>query len=146
MLSSNVEVSTNVGLDVLHKLFGPKEAQRSFDIMQRREKGELLEEPEMTWREMLASRSVRGLLVLGGGVAFFSQAQGIESIMYYSSIILDEGGLSRDGMLTATMVMGFFKLAAIIVQSFAVDDVGRRPLLLLSSVGMSLSMLVLSFS
>merc|ERR1712094_102701 len=85
-------------------------------------------------------------MLIGGGVAFFSQASGQEAILYYSSVILEEAGLSRNTMLEVVVMIGCFKLGAIIVQAFVVDDVGRRPMLMISSFGMTLSMLVLGLS
>lgn len=130
--------------DVLHQLLGPREARNSFEIM--KQKGQTPEDPEMSWWEMFTSKKTRWLVFLGGGIAFFSQATGIESIMYYSSVILEEGGLSRNGMLMATLIMGCFKLAAIIAQGSVVDVIGRRPLLVLSSLGMCLCMLLLGLA
>lgn len=129
---------------VLHKLLGPVEADKSFQLM--KEEAKIGSEPEMTWLEVAASAKIRWLFFLGAGIAFFQQATGIESIMYYSSVILQEGGLSRNLMLLSTMIMGFFKLAAIIAQGFVVDITGRKPMLVLSSLGMSVSMMILGLS
>jgi len=130
---------------VLGALLGPAEASRSAELM----KAPLRisdQEPEMTWQEMFTTPNTRWLALLGGGIAFFSQATGIESIMFYSNVILEEGGLDRDMMLLATLIMGCFKLAAIMVQGCVVDITGRRPLLVISSLGMATCMIALGIS
>lgn len=132
--------------EVLKRLLGPIEAKKSFEQMKLSRAGQRTDEAEMSWTQMFTSEKTRWLVFIGGGIAFFSQATGIESIMYYSGVILEEGGLSRNGMLTAVMIMGLFKLAAIIAQGSVVDVVGRRPLLVLSSVGMSLCMFSLGLA
>ncbi|CAK0908603.1 unnamed protein product [Prorocentrum cordatum] len=100
----------------------------------------------MTWYEMFTTPQTRWLALIGAGIAFFSQATGIESIMFYSNVILKEGGLDRDMMLLATLIMGCFKLAAIMVQGCIVDITGRRPLLIISSLGMASCMITLGLS
>jgi len=126
---------------VLEKLLGPKEAQATFEMM----KAKIDEEdPTMSLQEMFTTWKFLRLLLIGSSIAFFSQACGIECIMYYSNKILERGGLSRTGMLLSTMLMGFLKLGAIIFQGFLVDGCGRRPMLALSSLGTGLSMFALS--
>lgn len=129
---------------VMDQLLGPIEKSKTLESMKQR--GLATQDPEMGWWEMFTSKKTRWLVFLGGGIAFFSQATGIESVMYYSSVILEEGGLSRNGMLLATLIMGCFKLVAIIVQGSVVDVVGRRPLLVVSSLGMCFSMLLLGLA
>jgi len=133
---------------VLRVLLGPDEAAQSLQLLKEKAAARNSEgdEKEMTWWEMFATPKTRRLALLGGGIAFFSQATGIESIMYYSNVILKEGGLDRDRMLFVTLVMGCFKLAAIVVQGGVVDVPGRRPLLVISSLGMAACMVTLGLA
>lgn len=130
---------------VLHALLGPTEAQEVLEKLRLLSKAGV-QEVELSWCKMFASAQTRAVLFIGGGVAFFSQATGIETITYYSSIILKEAGMSRDSSLLATVAIGLFKLAAIISSAFVVDRLGRRPLLLVSSFGMGVSMAVLGLA
>jgi len=130
---------------VLEQLLGPQEAQASLGMMKETvEVGN--KEPEKSLLQMLATWKYLRLLFIGCGIAFFSQACGIECIMYYSNKILEKGGLTRTQMLLSTMLMGFVKLAAIIFQGFVVDGYGRRPMLALSNLGTGLSMFALMAS
>uniref|UniRef100_A0A7S0B6E1 Hexose transporter 1 n=1 Tax=Pyrodinium bahamense TaxID=73915 RepID=A0A7S0B6E1_9DINO len=103
-------------------------------------------EQQMSWKEMLCAQETRWLVFLGSSVAFFSQATGIESVVYYSNIILLRAGVEEGDMLKATMLVGCAKLAAILTGGAVVDRLGRKPLLLLSSLGLCLSMLLLSLA
>lgn len=123
---------------VLHWLLGPLEAQSALKKLTHSVQAN--EDKELSWWKMFTTKQTRWLVFVGGGVAFFSQATGIETITYYSNVILDEAGMTRNAYLRATLMIGLFKLAAIIVSGFFVDSFGRRPLLLISSVGMAVSM------
>lgn len=124
---------------VLRQLLGPQEAQASLDAMSRKSCSEA--DQEIVWCEMVTSKKTRWLMFLGSGIAFFSQASGIDCVMYYSSMLLtDEAGLGEKKALLAMVVMGLLKLVTIFVQGGMVDAIGRRPLLILSGVGMSMSM------
>lgn len=130
---------------IFNQVLGPNEAKQSIMAMQSSE-SELGKGTEKSLREAMACPKMRWLFFIGGGVAFFSQATGIESIMYYSGVILERGGLARREMLMGMMAVGVCKLIAIVVSGQVVDMVGRRPLLMLSSLGMSVSMQCLGVS
>eukprot|EP00930_Biecheleria_cincta_P055150 TRINITY_DN41502_c0_g1_i1.p1 TRINITY_DN41502_c0_g1~~TRINITY_DN41502_c0_g1_i1.p1 ORF type:complete len:466 (-),score=68.59 TRINITY_DN41502_c0_g1_i1:74-1471(-) len=130
----------------LNQLLGPNEAKRAIMAMQSSHSGGLDKCVEKTLAEAMACPKMRWLFFIGGGVAFFSQATGIESIMYYSGVILERGGLARRDMLMGMVGVGICKLIAIVVSGQIVDRVGRRPLLMLSSLGMSMSMQILGVS
>lgn len=77
------------------------------------------------------------------GVNFFQQAAGIEATVYYSPVIFKVAGItSRLGMLGATLCVGVVKLGFVLVATFTLDKVGRKKLLVLSSVGMIVSLIV----
>lgn len=130
---------------ILNQVLGPNEAKHSIMAMQSSQSG-LGKGSEKSLREAMTCPKMRWLFFIGGGVAFFSQATGIESIMYYSGVILERGGLARREMLMGMMAVGVCKLIAIMVSGQLVDMVGRRPLLILSALGMSVSMQCLGVS
>lgn len=98
------------------------------------------------WREVLMpSESMRHCLFVGCGIAFFSQATGIESVMYYTPETFQQAGM--DGhtiLLAATLAVGVVKLVATVVSALLLDDVGRRPLLIMSAVGVTFSLVIIA--
>ncbi|KAF2305143.1 hypothetical protein GH714_002042 [Hevea brasiliensis] len=69
------------------------------------------------------------------------------AIMYYSPTIFKDAGIKGDTqLLAATVAVGFTKTLFILVAIFLIDKVGRRRLLFISTVGMTISLLVLSLS
>ncbi|KAL5987441.1 hypothetical protein ACLOJK_038607 [Asimina triloba] len=70
----------------------------------------------------------------------------MDVVVLYSPTIFGKAGIkSKEGMLGATMVVGFSKTICILVATFYLDRVGRRPLLLSRVFGMIVSLLGLAF-
>ncbi|WOK93095.1 polyol transporter 5-like [Canna indica] len=102
---------------------------------------------EGVWKELLISPTppVRRTLIAALGLQFFQQASGIDSVVLYSPTIFEKAGLrNRTQRLGATVAVGFTKTTCILVATFLLDRVGRRPLLLSSAGGMVASLLTLA--
>ncbi|CAA6657570.1 unnamed protein product [Spirodela intermedia] len=78
--------------------------------------------------------TLRRILIAGLAIHFFQQSSGIDSVVLYSP---------RPAWRNCRV--GFTKTAFILVATFFLDRVGRRPLLLSSTGGMIASLLMLGF-
>nr|XP_043623851.1 polyol transporter 5-like [Erigeron canadensis] len=99
------------------------------------------------WKELLLhpTPTVRHILVAGVGIHFFQQASGIDAVVLYSTRIFEKAGIVKDTpQLLATIAVGFVKTMFILVATFFLDKVGRRPLLLSSVAGMIVSLMGLA--
>lgn len=104
---------------------------------------------EGVWKELLfhPTPSVRRVLIAAIGIHFFQQASGIDAVVLYSPRIFEKAGItSSDHKLLATVAVGFAKTVFILVATFLLDKIGRRPLLLSSVGGMVVSLLTLATS
>ncbi|XP_041991259.1 polyol transporter 5-like [Salvia splendens] len=102
---------------------------------------------EGVWRDLLfrPTPAVRHILLCAVGIHFFQQCTGIDSVVLYSPEIFKRAGIKDDThQLLATMAVGFVKTLFILVATFLLDKIGRRPLLLSSMAGMILSLLSLA--
>jgi MFS family permease len=72
-------------------------------------------------------------------IKIFQQLTGINSIMYYSSVIFVRIGISGD---VTTAVTGLVNFIATFLSLFVIDRLGRRPLLVYGSIGMCVCLLV----
>ncbi|GJS40657.1 polyol transporter 5-like protein [Tanacetum coccineum] len=98
------------------------------------------------WKELLIhpTPTVRHILMAAIGIHFFQQASGIDAVVLYSPRIFEKAGIvERTPKLLATIAVGFVKTIFILVATFFLDKVGRRPLLLSSVAGMILSLMSL---
>ncbi|XVF44925.1 hypothetical protein PTKIN_Ptkin02bG0162200 [Pterospermum kingtungense] len=104
---------------------------------------------EGVWKELLVypTPAVRHVLICGILIHFFQQASGIDAVVLYSPRIFEKVGItSSNDKLLATIAVGFVKTIFILVATFLLDRIGRRPLLLSSVGGMIASLATLGLS
>jgi sugar porter (SP) family MFS transporter len=86
---------------------------------------------------------VRPALIVGCGIAAFTQLSGIEMIIYYAPTILTDNGFSTSAALRVSVALGITYLVMMIVGLLIVDRVGRRRLTLLMVPGAAIALFVL---
>jgi len=91
----------------------------------------------------LRERWVRPALILGCGIAIFTQLSGIEMIVYYSPTILTDAGFAADVALDVSVALGLSYLVAQLAGLSIIDRVGRRRLTLIMIPGAAASLTVL---
>ncbi|XP_021740538.1 probable polyol transporter 4 isoform X1 [Chenopodium quinoa] len=105
-------------------------------------------ETKAVWQELLhPTPAVRKMLIAGCGIQIFQQITGIDTVVYYSPTIFKDAGISSNTeLLAATMAVGFTKTFSILIAIFLIDHLGRKPLLYVSTVGMTVCLIGLSLS
>jgi SP family arabinose:H+ symporter-like MFS transporter len=86
---------------------------------------------------------LRKPMLIGIGLAVFSQVTGINAIMYYAPEIFKSTGEGSNAALMQTVLVGIVNLLFTLVAIRYVDKWGRKALLLTGSAGMSLCLLVI---
>jgi hypothetical protein len=86
---------------------------------------------------------VRPALVVGCGIAVFTQLSGIEMIIYYAPTILTSNGFSAAAALRVSVGLGATYLIMMFVGLSIVDRIGRRRLTLTMIPGAALALGVL---
>ena len=95
--------------------------------------------------ELLQGRMFR-LLMIGILLAVFQQVTGINVVMYYAPSIFKSAGFGNESALFQTALMGMVNLTFAVVSMFFVDKMGRKPLMLIGSIGMSVAMTLLALT
>ncbi|KAL3714903.1 hypothetical protein ACJRO7_006754 [Eucalyptus globulus] len=92
------------------------------------------------WRKLLSpSPSLRWMLITGIGLQCFQQLTGTEALVYYSPEIFKDAGIKgNSNLLAATVAVGFVKTIFVLVATFLLDKLGRKPLLYISTIGMTI--------
>lgn len=91
--------------------------------------------------------SYGGLLILIGVLlSVFQQFVGINVVLYYAGNIFRNMGASTDSSLMQTIIVGVVNLVFTVVAIVTVDRFGRKPLMIIGSIGMAVSMIALGFA
>ncbi|OPZ67609.1 MAG: Arabinose-proton symporter [bacterium ADurb.Bin478] len=130
------------GRTILNRINGPETATAEWQEIQA-----ALAEEEGTLAELLRPGLRRALLV-GIGLSFFGQLTGVNIVIYYGPIVLEQAGVKLGGALSYQVIIGFINLIFTLLALWKIDRWGRRPLLVggMGFVTLWLSIIALQFS
>jgi sugar porter (SP) family MFS transporter len=94
----------------------------------------------------LFSKSYRKPVTLAILFAVFNQVSGINAIIYYSPRIFEMAGLGTSSALLSSAGIGLINLVFTLLAINFIDRVGRRTLMLIGSVGLIISLSLVSFA
>ena len=86
------------------------------------------------------------VIFIGIMLSVFQQFVGINAVLYYASNIFRNMGASTDSSLLQTIIVGIVNGVFTVVAIVTVDKFGRKPLMIIGSIGMAVSMLALGFA
>jgi MFS family permease len=92
-----------------------------------------------SWREVF-SKNMKTVLIIGFGIAFFQQITGINAIFYYAPMIFEMAGGGKDVAFMQAAILGLTNVVMTLVSMALIDRLGRKPLLIIGSVGILISM------
>ena len=85
-------------------------------------------------RDLLAP-GVRAMVLIGVVMAIAQQLIGVNTVIYYAPTILKLTGLSTTSAITQALSVGITNVIFTIVAILILDKVGRRPLLIVGTIG-----------
>jgi SP family sugar:H+ symporter-like MFS transporter len=86
------------------------------------------------------TRRVAPVLWVGMGLAAFQQFVGINIIFYFGEILWKAAGATEEWALRINVLTGLVNILATIPAIMLIDRIGRKPLLLVGSIGMTLTL------
>ena len=89
---------------------------------------------------------IRPIVWAGIMLAVFQQLVGINVIFYYGETLWKLAGVSEEAALQRNILSGVVSIAACIVTIMVIDKIGRKPLLLIGSAGMAVSLFAMAFA
>lgn len=82
----------------------------------------------------------KGVIIIGIMLSVFQQFVGINVALYYAPRIFESMGAGQNASMMQTTIMGLVNVIFTVVAIVTVDKWGRRPLLIVGSIGMALGM------
>ena len=92
-----------------------------------------------------ATRKVRPIVWAGLILAVFQQLVGINIVFYYGAVLWQSVGFSENDALQINILSGVLSIAACLGAVAVIDKIGRKPLLLIGSAGMFVTLGVLAW-
>jgi MFS family permease len=86
------------------------------------------------------------IMIIALGIAFFQQITGINAIFYYAPTIFEQAGGSTDSSFLQAIVVGLTNLVFTLVAIWAIDKLGRKPLLLIGTTCMTIALLMATWA
>jgi len=89
------------------------------------------------------TKRIRRLVWVGVGLATLQQLVGINVVFYYGAVLWQSVGFTESDALLINVISGALSIAAVIAALLLIDRIGRKPLLLIGSIGMSIALATL---
>ncbi|WP_083690014.1 sugar porter family MFS transporter [Colwellia sp. UCD-KL20] len=127
------------GIDVLTRLFGAKAAITMWSDI--RDSIGNDHTPKISDIFKTNTHKLKPIIWIGIGLAVLQQLAGINVVFYYGAILWQAVGFSESDALLINIISGGVSIFACFITLSLIDKVGRKPFLLVGSVGMSFSLL-----
>jgi MFS transporter, SP family, xylose:H+ symportor len=80
------------------------------------------------------------VIIIGILLSVFQQFVGINVVLYYAPTIFENMGAAKDASMLQTVIMGLVNVVFTVLAILTVDKWGRKPLLIVGSIGMAIGM------
>jgi SP family sugar:H+ symporter-like MFS transporter len=129
---------------VLSRLFGPVAA----DLKAQEIRNSIAADHAPSFADLVspATGKLRRIVWVGIGLATFQQLVGINVVFYYGAVLWQAVGFSEADSLKINVLSGSLSVAACLVAMALIDRIGRKPLLLIGSIGMAATLGALTYA
>jgi MFS family permease len=94
----------------------------------------------------LLKPALRFILVVGLVVGVLQQITGINAVYFYATSIFKQTGIGTDAAFSSGVLLSSISVIFTFVAMYLIDRMGRRPLLLVGTAGIALSLLLCAYS
>ena len=130
---------------VLSRLFGAEEGRRKVGEIQGSLAGDH-HRPKLADLIDKSTGRVRMIVWAGIVLAVFQQLVGINVVFYYGAVLWQSVGFSEADSLKINILSGVISIAACLLAIGVIDKVGRKPMLLIGSAGMTVTLGLVAFA
>ncbi|WP_298090105.1 sugar porter family MFS transporter [uncultured Sphingomonas sp.] len=130
---------------VLTRLFGAETARRKVADIRASLAGDQ-HKPRLSDLLDRKTGKVRPILWVGIGLAVFQQLVGINVVFYYGATLWEAVGFTEDNALQINILSGALSIGACLLTIALIDKIGRKPLLLVGSAGMTVTLATVAWA
>lgn len=132
-------------MDVLTRLYGMETARNKLDDI-KKSLAKYNTKPRFSDLWDFAKNRMKPIVWVGLGLAIFQQLVGINVIFYYGSVLWQAVGFTENISLLSNVINGAVSIVAVLIALALIDRIGRKPLLWIGSVGMTISLAVMTYA
>ncbi len=126
---------------VLINIHGTELAKEELLEMERSIEGEQVSSPS------LLSRGFLPIVLIGSALSALQQLTGINAVLYYGADIFEKAlGFGQEDVLAQQILLAGVNLVSTFIAMYTVDRLGRKPLIIVGSVGMIIGFLLLGLT
>lgn len=131
-------------LGVLRTLMGNREAEEKAGTI----RSSLNRERTPGLSDLISNTTgrVHRIVWVGIGLAVFQQLVGINVVFYYGAVLWQSVGFTESDALLINIISGAVSIAACLVTIAVIDRIGRKPILWIGSVGMTVTLAILTWA
>lgn len=128
---------------VLSRLFGAQNADRVADEI----KSTLATDHQPSMKDLKdpSTGKWRRIVWVGIGLAVFQQLVGINVVFYYGIMLWEAVGFTEAQAFQTQAINDGVSIAAVLVALLLIDKIGRKPLLLIGSLGMATTLALMTY-
>ncbi|MFC9898466.1 sugar porter family MFS transporter [Nocardia sp. NPDC127579] len=133
--------------DIVTRVAGPELTEKLVQRYRERQREQQhTEQKQRPGMRALLAPAVRPALIVGLAMAAIQQFGGINTIIYFAPTIIEQTGLNASNAILYSVFIGVINLVMTVVSIGAVDRFGRRPLLIMSLLGMMITVTLLGLT
>ena len=128
---------------VLNQIHGKNRAEKEISSIEKsiyKDK----ELQQIKWTDILKP-SLRFIMVVGLVIGVLQQITGINAIYFYATSIFKQTGIGTDAAFSSGILLSSVTVIFTFIAMYLIDRAGRRPLLLVGTAGIALSLLLCAF-
>jgi SP family sugar:H+ symporter-like MFS transporter len=129
---------------VLTRLFGAEAAAAKVDEIRQ----SLVRDHQPKLSDLIdkTSGKIRPIVWTGIGLAVFQQLVGINIVFYYGAVLWRSVGYTEADALQTNIISGAVSILACLVAIATIDKLGRKPMLLIGSAGMAVTLGLMAYA
>ena len=127
------------GLKVLNRLYGNENGEQKYNEIKSSLSADG-HQPKLTDLLDEKTKKIKSIVWVGIGLATFQQLVGINVVFYYGAVLWQAVDFSENDALMINILSGAVSIAACVITMLLIDKVGRKPFLLIGSIGMTVTL------
>ena len=129
---------------VLSKLFSAEEVDERLDKIKASLQNQ--QTPSLSDLIVKSTKKVHPIVWVALGLATFQQLVGINVVFYYGAVLWQSVGFSENDALMINVISGAVSIGAVAISIALIDKIGRKPLLWWGSIGMVVTLTIMSLA